>query len=349
MKNIILILLISSLSLFAGTLRILNIPVNSTIMIDNEKEYFNENKRSMNIELEDATFSYNIKILNKYFLPYDFNANISNEKISIHTLEMKYARHFYTNILVKDAQGNFDGCINFTCTVEFGKRITDNLYKYSENTENTNVDFSVSAVNYYDETDTYNINKNQLITIAPVSSWGLFSLAYIASNYPADENLKLTNESDNSQFMKYLLEETLMQGARFSYKKNTIFDFYLGMDISYMRAKETYGETDDDPSDGKVFTGVPTINYGIIGVSIGYRIGSLFLEGGLREDVISISKTFADDTTWKFTEMKTTGFVSADYILFQQKYQAQHLGGGVAVGLSISSDLLPVASIQMMF
>ena len=71
MKKIIYILLIGFVSLSAGTLRLLNIPVNSTILIK-DKSYKNEKKRSLDVVLEKSGIlsnTYSIVIQNEDFIP----------------------------------------------------------------------------------------------------------------------------------------------------------------------------------------------------------------------------------------------------------------------------------------
>jgi len=339
MKKIVLILLVLSATLFSGTLRILNIPVNSTIIVNGEQEYKNENKRSMNLDLENTgLLSTDVQVLNKYFLPYEFSVNISDDKTTVQTLEMQYAREFYTNILVEDVYGDLDSCVYFECKAESGDKIDDNLYKFRENIKDVSVGFSASRDGYYDETDTYDVDQNQLIIISPVSSWGLVSIGAVAMTYPADDSLKLSN---GDEYMYYYLDDTQMYGAKLSYRKNTIFDFFLGVDFEYMHAEETYDE-EDEINDGKNFTGTPTINVITLGVSGGVRFSRLFIGGGLRQEMVSISKAFTDKE-YTYDDSRVAAYITADFLIYK-------IGdGGWSIGVNASTESLISASLSLMF
>jgi len=342
MKIILLILLLSSITLSAGVLRVLNIPVNSEIIIDG-KLYANNQKRSMNIELENKLLSYKVEVKNQYFMPYTFKASVSKEKPTIHTLEMKYAREYFTNIFVEDIDGDIDKCSRFTCKVESGRKITDNVYMFSENLEDKSVDFTTSKRGYYDETDTYDVSENQIVTIEPVSSWGLFSIGYISSVYPVDEEFTLENGDIG---MYYFIDDTPLEGAKFSYRKNTIFNFFIGMEINYLTAKEEHPEEgenlDENPDDSRHFTGTPSINIVTAGLSVGYRYHRWFLEAGTRQEMISVSKAYTDGV-FTHEESRVSSTVSLEY-LFWKMYH-----GGLSVGVTSSSEGINTAYIQALF
>lgn len=334
MKNILLVLLISVVGLSAGTLRILNIPVNSTIEIDGKK-YENKRLRSYEIEIENKllTSTYSLIITNEDFIDYNQNITIKDDELVIKTLDMQYAREFYTSIFVEDVSGRIDACKSFKCSVESGEYISLNLYKYNENDENDNVDFTVERKGYYDETDSYDVFTNQSITIAPVSSWGLFGIGFVSGIYGAIEDLELSN---GDEYMKYMLEDTTVTGGRISYKKNTPINIYFGLEANMLFSKETQDEEDPDLTDDLNYNGVPSISVLTLGTSIGYRYRRFFIDGGIRQESIIIEKTYTDKS-YTYEETKTVPYVSFNFLWWS-------IGnGGMTIGLNASENISTVS------
>ena len=81
MNKILILLVASCFTLYAGTLKILNIPINSAIIIDG-KTYENKLDSITSITLKNSVFgSYDVVVKNKDFLPYKFSVKISDKKI----------------------------------------------------------------------------------------------------------------------------------------------------------------------------------------------------------------------------------------------------------------------------
>ncbi|MEA2050457.1 MAG: hypothetical protein U9O56_06990 [Campylobacterota bacterium] len=337
----IILIMILNISLFAGTLRILNIPKYSKIMIDNNEEmvYENNTKRSLDIELKNTLVgSYDILIENKYFLPVEFSADIS-DRVFVKTLDMRYANEFFTNIQVEDVDGNIDDCMAFQCSASAGERLYVNVYKFKNNIEDINVDFSVSKDEYYDETDSYDVDKNQKIIISPVSSWGLFGIGAVSGIYPANEELEL---SDGDDYIKYFLDDTVVTGAKLFYKKNTFINVFIGFELNYLVAKETHDEEDEDLTDDKNFDGTPSITVMTAGASLGYRYRRLFVEAGVRQEMVDIEKTYSD-RSFAYDESRVAPYVSLNYLFWKIGH------GGMSIGVTSSSEKITTASLQIVF
>ena len=342
MKKIVLSLIFGIVSLYAGTLRILNIPVNSTIEVDGKK-YYNTTKRSLEITLDDKLFSgtYSLKVTNKYFLPYTEQVEVSKTKATVVTLKMQYTKKFFTNIFVEDVDGKLDSCKLFSCSVSGdGKKLANNLYQFTQTPDDQVVDFTVKRKGYYDETDSYDANKNQQITISPVSSWGLFGIGGVGALYPADEDLILTSE--DGEFMPYYLEDTPIGGWNIFYKKNTIFNIYFGVQYGYMTNTETQGEADEDLTDNKNYNGVPSIEVTYVGGFVGYRYHRAFFELGANSEDIDIEKTYTDKM-FIYQESRVNPYFSFEYLFWKVGQ------GGMTIGVSTSSEKISKISLTIVF
>ncbi len=339
MNKILILLVASCFTLYAGTLKILNIPINSAIIIDG-KTYENKLDRITSITLKNSVFgSYDVVVKNKDFLPYKFSVKISDKENSIVTLEMQYSKEFLTNVFVEDIFGKLDPCSTFTCSVSSGEALAKNLFLYKENETKTNVDFTVKGSGYYNETDSYDIHKNQKVIISPVSSWGLIGFGLVGGMYPADEDFIL---SDGDKSIKYFLDDTLIYGGKLSYKKNTIINIFLGIEFNYMTSKEEQDEKDENPNDGRTFNGIPSVTLMSLGGSVGYRYRRFMIEAGARQEEILIEKTYTD-TTYEFTESRITPYVSINYIFWAFGK------GGMSLGLTSTSDKVTTASLLVQF
>jgi len=306
-KIIILLLFITSIDLFAGTLRLLNIPTYSVIKIDSQ-DYFNEDKRYLEIELKEKLFSYNIKVINDNFKPYSFSQNISDKKVAVYTLDMEYVQEYFTNIFVQNINKTLDSCQMFVCSVNSGTKITQNTYKFKDNIEDKTVDFTVSRRGYYNETDSYDITKNQKIVISPVSSFGYIGIGIVYGLFPAQENLNLTSGSDR---ISYNLEDINLYGGEIYYKKNTPYNFFIGVEFNYLTSKESFEESSYDEK-GE-YSGDPLVTMMSYGVSIGYKWHPLFMEVGLRAQNFEVSKTYSD-TTYSNSSNDATPYISLNYM-----------------------------------
>jgi hypothetical protein len=301
--KIVLILLVQ-LSLFAGTLRILNIPKYSTIKID-DTIYHNATQRSLEVPLKSSFVSYDVVVSNQYFFPEKFSVKIDDKQVAIHTLHMKYAHTFYTNIFVKDKYGQLDHCDKFKCQVDAGEKITSNLYQYKDNMPLTYANIKVTRNGYYDETEIFNIKKNQKIIITPVDAWSEVSFSLIVGIYSDTDGVFLNYQD---RYVKYKVDGTTMYGVGFSYRKNTPFNFYLTYGLDFLGASETH-ETDDDLTDGLNDNGTPSVDYATFKAGAGIKFGKIYLEGGMKYVNTTIEKTYTDGT-YSFEETKTVPYGS---------------------------------------
>jgi len=335
----ILVLVLLSVTLFGGTLRILNIPTYSSIKID-DKEYFNEEKRYIEIELKQKIFSYDITISNKNFQTYNFSQSISDKKVAVYTLHMQYTKEYYTNIFIEKIDGGLDGCREFKCIVENGFQVNENTYRFQDNLEDTTVDFTVSKDGYYDETDSYDITKNQKIIIEPVSSFGYIGIGFVSGTYPASEHLGLTDGDDR---IAYTFEDITLSGGEIYYKKNTPYNIFIGLNFTYLKSKESFEES--SYKNFSEYSGDPLVTMMSYGLSLGYKWKSLLMEVGMRQQNFEISKTYKD-VTYSVTSDEVTPFVSLNFIFFT------YLAIGVTVSNvtleDVESDLV-TASLQLIF
>jgi len=334
MLKLIIILFIASVTLFGGTLRILNIPIYSSIKVEN-KEYLNELKRYIEIDLDEKMFSYDISIMNKNFKTYKFSQSITDEKVAVYTLNMEYAKEYYTNIFVKDVDGRLDNCQEFLCDAKNSIKITSNTYKFKDNLENPIIDFVVSRENYYDETDSYDITKNQKIIIEPVSSWGTFSIGLVAGQY-TKESIPLFNDELGSNAPQYLVEDATMYGFQLSYKKNTPFNFFIGTTVNYLTLSES--EEDIESTYETYYSGDPEMQIITVGLSLGYKLSSLLLEVGMRQEMLEISKVI-NNKKYSYEEDEIGTFIALGFKL--TKF--------MTISLSYSELELATTSLQLTF
>ena len=338
----ILILVLLSVTLFGGTLRILNIPTYSSIKID-DKEYFNETKRFIDIKLKEKIFSYDISISNKNFQTYSFSQSISDNKVAVHTPHMQYTKEYYTNMFIEKIDGSLDGCREFKCIVENSFQVNENTYRFKDNLEDTTVDFTVSKDGYYDETDSYDITKNQKIVIEPVSSFGYIGIGFVSGNYPASEHLGLTVGDDR---ISYKFEDISLSGGEIYYKKNTPINLFIGLNFTYLKSKESFEESSyDNFGTYSEYSGDPLITMMSLGLSVGYKWDSLLMEIGMRQQNFEISKTY-QDVTYSTTSDEVTPFISLNFIFFT------YFAIGVTVSNVMVEDVeseLATASLQLVF
>lgn len=336
-KFVIILALLFTTQIFAAKLRILNIPINSTIIIDDMPEFKNEDNRIMEFDLQEKLLSsYDVKIINKEFMTNEFSVNVQDEKVTTYTLKMTYARTFYTNVFVESERYGLDNCVIFECSVSEGENITNNTFAFRENFKNTKVKFTAKGRGFYDETDVYDITKDQLITLDSVSSWGLLSVGVTYAAYPGFKSLDL--KSDN-KYIKYTQDSTSLTGIKVAYKKNTPFNFYLAGEYNYMFHKETQV----DPVYGDIaYSGDVAMDLHTLGAAIGYSSHWWFVEVGARDEFFMVAKSFTDTTySAKFNKI-------AGYLSFSAMNQTNPKSG-IGIELTISSSMIISASLLLGF
>jgi len=290
MKKIVFLLIGSFL--FAGSLKILNIPKSSKLYIDDNTTAINVKNNSITLNLESG--SYDIKILNKRFLPIELdNIEVKDDKPTIITLNeetkdgIKYpiiqASKFYKTIHIKYYRVKYSGsaveiddyCDNVDCRVfvnnglldknrRYDKKYRSNLYVFKNNEDYKNVKVSVHSSQFYTSSTSTDAFSNENLEFSPIVSWSSWGIGFgIASS----SKQTLTAE-DGSQ------KDLSIAGWVFvmDYKKNLPIDIFYSIKL---RGYLLGGENDDGTTDE-----VTGYQYGIGGGYLFTSIG-VYIEGGI--------------------------------------------------------------------
>ena len=292
MKKIVF-LVVGIVALLAGELKILNLPEESKIYINNKIET-NGFNNYFSKKLEDG--SYDITIKNKHFMPITIkDVEINKDKPTIITLneevggKIRYPvipiKKFYKTIFVhyKKVREFYpvteytDECENINCKVEvsqgffsdrkkYDKKYRSNLYLFLSNDENKDVKISISSPYIFSTSVSTDALKNERIDFYPISKFSLFFRG--AGFFSSNKDVVLSKKNGDTLSKK--------KGHYFGYqlnfakRKNTIFNIYWSLNSEFL-----WGEGSKSVSTDEM--------YGVrLGLGLGYLFGNKHLiEGGV--------------------------------------------------------------------
>jgi len=306
MKKLILTLLITVFS-FAGTLRILNVPLNSEIKINNET-YTNDSQK-FETELKPGT--YNITIKNENFLPIkikDVKIEKNKPKIIIlneHTSSgVKYPvvklKKYFKNIIIRvpevkssgdtvyrknyceygvDCKVYISGGL-FSSDKKYNEKYESNLYVFDNSLKNTDTYIKVSGDTFYSTSVTVPTTQNDKIYFKPVPSWNSFGVGIgIAFN---NQKVILTSKSTGDAF-EMKSGDFLGYALVIDEKFNTPINFFIAMKLRGYYLPATTDAIDKyelDDSTDDTNNKLSGFQYGG-GIGFFLTSGGLYIEGGM--------------------------------------------------------------------
>jgi len=327
----LLILFITTI-LFGGSLKIVNLPQNSTIILDGHK-FFNYNNNFIDIKYKNGT--YDILIKNKEFLDIHLDDIDIDDTEKLITLNEENedgtqypvikAKKFYKNIAVHYyrvldyktiySQTN-DYCQVVDCNVKIGSglifgdyknvdrknRYTSSLYVFKNNIPEDKIKVIVKSEDFYTTTNTSDLTENENIDLYPVSKWSSWTMN-IGYGWTTDKVELKASDGD-------IIEEN-MDGflLGLSYKHSTMFDIYWTTKLTFY-----YLMGDTDPSNSNNVDEMKGYQYGIgIGHIFKSLGGLLKIEGGMLQNDFSYKADrndgFGDDG---YVKIKTYTYDNTD-------------------------------------
>jgi len=316
MKKIILFLGLVTF-LFSGTLRILNIPKHSTIII-NGKNYYNNSSNLFEINLKND--SYNIKILNDYFLPIEIDdIDVEDKKTAIVSLneeiegEIEYpiipVEKYYKTIKViyydfDDFWGSLeeveDYCNHATCKgkmEENGKMETykSNLYVFHKNTDkDLDVDIKVSKKGSYSSSKSLDAFENEDVEFELTPAWHRFGFSIGYGTSAKDVVL------EDSRGNQKLYEAGYFSGwlIGMDYKHNLP---YIGLFVDLKARYISFSATNSEDS-GKIlgYQG---------GIGVGYLFKFETIGIGVHAGILKNSLDYTADKDFEYTDEEVEPYV----------------------------------------
>jgi len=326
MKKILLLLI--AIYLFAGTLKIVNVPQNSDIYIDGKKIQNIGDKNFFKVILTNG--DYDIKIVNKNFLDIVIEDVKISDKPTIITLNeetkdgVKYPvipiKKYYKTIAIHYSEVtsrkvyNYDDyCSRFNCNVsensglfsndvKIEQKYKKNLYVFTNNTDAKNTYIKVHGPNSYSSSVTTDTFKNEHIDLYPVAKFSFitFGIGLCVSQ----NDVTLTNENDSSD--EKVMKKNYYSGWMFEvgYKHSLPIDVYWAARLQYYAFSGDnykYATTDD-------------MNGYKIGLGLGYLFKwsiPVYIEGGVMKK--SLKYTYKESTysdKYTYTDSGMDSYIS---------------------------------------